>query len=113
MFLFHQHSEKWSEALAPTGLYSCLICKRCRNVNENSSTKKSAAVRLHMSDDVKLRHQLYSQIFFVLDSNYNGSLDADEISQFGEYAMGADWSKKLAVRKRRFINLLVIRIRHC
>lgn len=112
MFLFHQQAESWSQALAPTGLNSCLVCKKCRKKNTKSSTKKSA-VRLHMSDDVKLRHQLYSQIFFVIDTDYDGCLDADEIGPFGEYAMGADWSKELAVRNRRCTNLPVVCIRHC
>ena len=31
------------------------------------------------------------QIFFVLDQDYGGSLDIDEISVFGEYMLGALW----------------------
>jgi hypothetical protein len=52
--------------------------------------------KLDGNDDVKLRHQVYSQIFYILDDDFSGSLDVTEISRFGEYAMGRDWDKKLA-----------------
>ena len=50
-----------------------------------------------MSDDLKLRHQMYCQIFYVLDHNFDNSLDIEEISAFGEYALGTDWDKALAL----------------
>ena len=54
-------------------------------------------MQLDMSDDLALRLTMYQQIFFVLDTDYGGSLDVDEISVFGEYTLGEDWSTDIAV----------------
>ena len=54
-------------------------------------------MQLDMSDDLALRLTMYQQIFFVLDTDYGGSLDVDEISVFGEYTLGEEWSTDIAV----------------
>ena len=61
-----------------------------------SSGGEKVAMQLDMSDDLALRLTMYQQIFFVLDTDYGGSLDVDEISVFGEYTLGEDWSTDVA-----------------
>ena len=64
--------------------------KKAKTVKGHKQHKENVGVvTLGMSDDMKLRHQMYTQIFFVLDSDFDGTLDVEEISIFGKYAMGA------------------------
>ena len=36
------------------------------------------------SRDVRMRKQLYRQIFFVVDADFGGTLDIHEIAEFGQ-----------------------------
>ena len=95
MFLYHQHSDDWSDALSPSVVID-LLRKCCRKtvpkdgVERHRDGASKSLVTLGSDDEVKLRHQTYQQIFFVLDADFGGALDIDEISVFGEYAMGCE-----------------------
>jgi len=101
MFLYHQHSDDWSDALSPSVVID-LLRKCCRKtvpkdgVERHRDGASKSLVTLGSDDEVKLRHQTYQQIFFVLDADFGGALDIDEISVFGEYAMGDAWNRQLA-----------------
>jgi hypothetical protein len=62
---------------------------------EEEHMHESQVVMLDGSDNLKLRHQIYSQIFFVLDSDFSGALDVDEIELFGEYELGLEVSQSV------------------
>eukprot|EP01051_Picozoa_sp_SAG22_P000274 SAG22_NODE_6_length_41368_cov_49.702222_17_plen_340_part_00 len=97
MFLFHQHTNDWHGALSPQGLRCCCGGGKGRAAAASEVQRTKSLVYRGASDDVKLRHQTYSQIFFTVDDNYDGLLDFDEISHFGEFAMGRDWNRQLCV----------------
>ena len=107
LFLFHQKAQDWHDLMSAdriTKLLRRLVCRKkqpetaleiIKIVAESSGGEKSA-VQLDMSDDLALRLTMYQQIFFVLDTDYGGSLDVDEISVFDEYTLDEDWSTNIA-----------------
>jgi hypothetical protein len=104
LFLFHQKAQDWSDLVSAgriTKLLRRLVC--CKRQQEDALetmtlTQSDVSMsQLDMSDDLALRLTMYQQIFFVLDTDYGGSLDVDEISVFGEYTLGEEWSTDIAV----------------
>merc|ERR1719217_1325640 len=47
----------------------------------------------HLSKlDSRVRKQLLRQAFYILDENYTGTLERDEVHRFGHFMFGDDWS---------------------
>eukprot|EP01047_Picozoa_sp_COSAG01_P031917 COSAG01_NODE_2286_length_7990_cov_5.551895_6_plen_528_part_00 len=66
------------------------------STEQNMDEYQKKLVLLDGSDNLKLRHQMYSQIFFVLDIDFSGSLNVDEICIFGEYELGVQVSESVS-----------------
>lgn len=59
--------------------------------DERSLINESAIMKL----DLRVRNGLYRTAFYTLDENYSGRLEVDEISNFGHFMLGADWTEDL------------------
>eukprot|EP00929_Paragymnodinium_shiwhaense_P031823 TRINITY_DN17751_c0_g1_i1.p1 TRINITY_DN17751_c0_g1~~TRINITY_DN17751_c0_g1_i1.p1 ORF type:complete len:753 (-),score=110.33 TRINITY_DN17751_c0_g1_i1:112-2070(-) len=48
--------------------------------------------RVHLKTAARMRMQLYREAFYVLDQDFSGLLERDEIDYFGHFMMGDDWN---------------------
>merc|ERR1712096_486077 len=90
LYLYHQQAETWAEAVVPHWLRRSFA--RAQTHDRRSSLQQRQAIehynkREAESKEARLRKHLYRQIFYVIDKDFNGTLDLDEISEFGVFLM--------------------------
>mmetsp|Transcript_96191 Transcript_96191/g.170776 ORF Transcript_96191/g.170776 Transcript_96191/m.170776 type:complete len:732 (-) Transcript_96191:90-2285(-) len=55
------------------------------------SQKKEKVITRKVERQIRL--QMYREVFFLLDGNFSGKLEKEEVSAFGHFMLGDDWNK--------------------
>jgi hypothetical protein len=111
LHVYHQSAEDWNTALVPSwAQYFQWLAKQARihalrqQAAEDHTAEKVKPKRKSIKDatkesrDVRMRKQLYRQIFFVVDADFGGTLDIHEIAEFGQFMLGMEWDELEAVK---------------
>lgn len=98
LYLYQLKAEDWLEAIVPRWVRS--ICLRGLCASKKEKKKKKPALNrqstmpksLTADKDYQLRRQMYHQIFYAIDVDFSGTLQLDEIDEFGYFIAGAKWN---------------------
>jgi len=101
LYTYQLNCDSWAEALFPQWVRRAMTMrlswKSCCNFSKSGRGKKKSEEMVNDGDkDYQLRRQLYHQIFYAIDCDFNGTLQLEEIDEFGYFISGNKWNMEQA-----------------